>query len=200
MTQRLELAPGTDPAALRQAAEALTRRHAALRTRMRFTDGSWRQDVLAEAPDGLFSRYDVSRLDATEREAEVQEAADQAQAGLDPVEGRMIRVLFFDSGAQQPGQLVITIHHLAVDGVSWRILLADFEAAYQGIELPAADTPYGRWAARLEQHTSLRRAGLRRRVLDAHRRSSGRPARRQARRQHLCGRGHRHRRPGRADH
>ena len=153
MTQRLELAPGTDPAALRQAAEALVQRHAALRTRMRHTDGGWRQEVLAKTPEGVFTRYDVSRLDAAEREAEVQEAADQAQSELDPVEGRMIRVLFFDRGAQQPGQLVITVHHLAVDGVSWRILLADFETAYRGVELPPAGTSYGHWATRLEQHT-----------------------------------------------
>ena len=153
MTQRLELASGADSAALRRAAEALTHRHAALRTRVQYTDSGWCQEVLAEAPEGVFTLYDVSGLDSAEREAEIQRATDQAQAGLDPLEGRMVRVLFFDCGAQQPGQLVITIHHLAVDGVSWRILLADFETAYRGIDLPSTGTSYGRWAARLEQHT-----------------------------------------------
>ncbi|MBS2537007.1 amino acid adenylation domain-containing protein, partial [Catenulispora sp. NF23] len=159
MTQRLELAPGTDSSALRQAAEALVRRHAALRTRMHHTETGWRQEALAEAPDGLFTWRDVADLDPTAVEAAVQIATDQAQIDLDPVGGRMVRVLFFDGGAEQPGQLVITIHHLAVDGVSWRILLADFETAYRAVsaggsaELPGVGTSYGRWAARLEQHT-----------------------------------------------
>ncbi|MEY9927497.1 amino acid adenylation domain-containing protein/non-ribosomal peptide synthase protein (TIGR01720 family) [Catenulispora sp. GP43] len=153
MTQRLELAPGADASALRRATESLTSRHAALRTRMQHTEIGWLQEVLADAPDGVFTRHDVAELDSAALEAAVQEATDQAQAGLDPVEGRMIRVLFFDRGEQQSGQLVITIHHLAVDGVSWRILLADFETAYRAVELPPAGTSYGHWATRLERHT-----------------------------------------------
>ena len=159
MTQRMELAPGTDPSALGQAAAALVHCHAALRTRLRHTGTGWRQEVLPEAPDGVFTGHEVADLDPAALEAAVQDATVRAQAELDPTEGRMVRVLFFDRGARQPGQLVITVHHLAVDGVSWRILLADVEAAYRAVaagrsaELPPAGTSYGHWATRLEQHT-----------------------------------------------
>ena len=34
---------------------------------------------------------------------------------------------------QQPGRLLLTIHHLAIDGVSWRILLPDLAAAWAAI-------------------------------------------------------------------
>ncbi|MCX4743959.1 non-ribosomal peptide synthase/polyketide synthase [Kitasatospora sp. NBC_01287] len=159
MTQRLELAPGTDQSALGQAAAALVRCHAALRTRLRHTGTGWRQEVLAEAPQGVLTRHQVADLDPAAVEAAVQDATLRAQAELDPTEGRMVRVLLFDRGARQPGQLVVTVHHLAVDGVSWRILLADIEAAYRTaltgklVELPPAGTSYGRWATRLEQHT-----------------------------------------------
>ncbi|MFG2602568.1 non-ribosomal peptide synthase/polyketide synthase [Streptomyces sp. NPDC048514] len=159
MTQRLRTAPGTDPAALARAAEALVARHAALRTRFRHTGDGWRQEVLAETPDAVLTRHDVARLHAAELEAEVQRRADEAQAALDPTTGRVVRVLFFDPGPDRDGQLVVTVHHLAVDGVSWRILLADLDSAYraaragQPVALPAPGTSFGHWATRLERHT-----------------------------------------------
>ncbi|MFI1166942.1 non-ribosomal peptide synthase/polyketide synthase [Streptomyces sp. NPDC020801] len=159
MTQRLELAPGTTPSALSSAAGALVRHHAALRTRYRAATGQWRQEVLPEAPDGVFTRHDVAGLDPEALEREVQRATDTAQALLDPTEGRVARFLFFDGGPGRPPQLVVTVHHLAVDGVSWRILLDDLEAAHRAaaagrpVELPPAGTPYGQWAIRLERHT-----------------------------------------------
>ncbi|MEV5427837.1 non-ribosomal peptide synthase/polyketide synthase [Streptomyces sp. NPDC052701] len=159
MTQRLELAPGTDAAALRHAADALVRHHPALRTRFRRTGGGWRQEVLPDAPDGVFTRHDVAALDDAALEAAVQDAADAAQASLDPAEGRVVRVLFLDRGPHRPAQLVVTAHHLVIDGVSWRILLADLETAHRAaaggrpVALPPAGTPFGHWAARLERHT-----------------------------------------------
>ncbi|MES4891873.1 non-ribosomal peptide synthase/polyketide synthase [Streptomyces sp. NPDC096012] len=159
MTQRLRTSPGTDPAALARAAEAVVARHAALRTRFRHTGDGWRQEVLAEAPDAVLTRHDVARLDATELETEVQRRTDEAQAALDPATGRVVRLLFFDPGPDRDGQLVFTAHHLAVDGVSWRILLANLDTAYraaragQPVALPAPGTSYGHWATRLERHT-----------------------------------------------
>ncbi|MFJ1932380.1 non-ribosomal peptide synthase/polyketide synthase [Kitasatospora sp. NPDC088160] len=161
MTQRLELAPGTDPAALRRAVLALVEHHPALRTRFHRTEAGWRQEVLPQGADGIFTRHDVSHPDLAghDAEAQVQRATDEAQRSLDPVDGRLLRALFFDPGPRQPGQLVLTVHHLAVDGVSWRILLADLEAAYRTaragapVALPPTGTSYGRWATRLERHT-----------------------------------------------
>ncbi|MFJ8593553.1 non-ribosomal peptide synthase/polyketide synthase [Streptomyces sp. NPDC093598] len=160
MTQRLELATGTDLSALEAAVDALVGHHPALRTRFRRTgDDGWRQEVLPQAPDGVFTRHDLSHLDDPALETEVQRVADAAQASLDPVAGRVVRVLLFDRGAEHPAQLLITAHHLVVDGVSWRILLGDLESAHRAaaagrpVELPSAGTAYGSWAARLEQHT-----------------------------------------------
>ncbi|MFJ4523403.1 non-ribosomal peptide synthase/polyketide synthase [Streptomyces sp. NPDC088810] len=159
MTQRLELAAGTDHSALGQAVGAVVGHHPALRTRFRHTAEGWRQEALPETPDGVFSRHDAAGLDDTALEALVQRLTDQAQAGLDPVAGRVVRVLLFDRGPQRPGQLVVTAHHLVIDGVSWRILLADLATAHRAaaagrpVELPATGTPYGHWAARLDRHT-----------------------------------------------
>ncbi|WP_328491695.1 non-ribosomal peptide synthase/polyketide synthase [Streptomyces sp. NBC_00414] len=159
MTQRLELAVGTDLSALEQAVDVLVGHHPALRTLFRHTDDGWRQRVLPQAPHGVLTRHDMAHLDAPELDAQVQRAADAAQRALDPTEGRVVRVLLFDRGPERPAQLLFIVHHLVVDGVSWRILLGDLEAAHRAaaagrpVELPPTGTAYGRWAARLEQHT-----------------------------------------------
>jgi non-ribosomal peptide synthase protein (TIGR01720 family) len=45
----------------------------------------------------------------------------------------MVRAVWFDAGMQRPGLLLLTIHHLCVDGVSWRILVPDLAAAWEAI-------------------------------------------------------------------
>ena len=49
---------------------------------------------------------------------------DAARRSLDPAAGAMVRVVWFDAG-DAPGRLLLVLHHLVVDGVSWRILLPD---------------------------------------------------------------------------
>jgi non-ribosomal peptide synthase protein (TIGR01720 family) len=56
------------------------------------------------------------------------------------------------------GRLVAIVHHLAVDGVSWRILLEDLNLAWaqhrggQQVVLPAPGTSFVRWASLLAEH------------------------------------------------
>src|SRR5262249_27290837 len=69
--------------------------------------------------------------------------------------GELVQVVWFDAGAQRPGRLLLSIHHLAVDGVSWRILVPELAAAWAAIargEVPALTargTSVRRWAPRL---------------------------------------------------
>ncbi|WP_026360199.1 non-ribosomal peptide synthetase [Amycolatopsis nigrescens] len=70
---------------------------------------------------------------------------DRAAGLLDPEAGTLARFVWLD-----PGYLLLVVHHLAVDGVSWRILLADLaEADTTGAALPATGTPFRRWAGLL---------------------------------------------------
>lgn len=43
----------------------------------------------------------------------------------------LVQIAFFDLGVNKRARLLIIIHHLVVDGVSWRILLEDLQTAYQ---------------------------------------------------------------------
>ena len=78
----------------------------------------------------------------------------EARSRLNPAAGAMLSALWVAS----TGQLVLIVHHLAVDGVSWRILLEDFNIAWaqhrggQPVALPAAGTSFARWASLLAEH------------------------------------------------
>ena len=73
---------------------------------------------------------------------------------MNPAAGVMLSALWVAS----TGQLVLIIHHLAVDGVSWRILLEDLNIAWaqhrsgQPVALPAAGTSFARWASLLAEY------------------------------------------------
>jgi len=107
---------------------------------------------LLEHHDALRLRVDAGGLRLAPPEAAVpvsySRAFDEAQASLDLVNGPILRVVY--SG--DPARLLIVVHHLAIDAVSWRILLEDFQRAYQGLPLPPKTTSFREWALRLREH------------------------------------------------
>ncbi|MFJ5261732.1 amino acid adenylation domain-containing protein [Streptomyces sp. NPDC088387] len=92
----------------------------------------------------------VSRVEAGS--ADVGLLAREAAAGLDPVAGVNVRVVWVDAGPNEVGRLVVVAHHLVVDGVSWRVLLPDLQAACEAVAAgrePALDpvaTSFRRWS------------------------------------------------------
>src|ERR1051325_4786406 len=90
--------------------------------------------------------------------AEINRIADETQSSLDLHDGPIIRAGYFDLGPATPHRLLIVIHHLAVDGVSWRILLDDLRRTYEqlqrgnDVQLPAKTTSFKRWSELLRAH------------------------------------------------
>ncbi|MFF3084243.1 amino acid adenylation domain-containing protein [Streptomyces nojiriensis] len=155
----LALPGGADDATLVRVLQSVVDRHGALRL------------GVAAGPEGPLctvgepGSVDVSRLyrtvavagsDGAARAAIVAEAAREAAGQLDPAASAMLRAVRFDTGGASPDRLLLCVHHLAVDGVSWRILTADlaaaWEAAVAGRPLPAADdeVSFRAWAHHLE--------------------------------------------------
>nr|WP_327533125.1 non-ribosomal peptide synthetase [uncultured Mycolicibacterium sp.] len=99
-------------------------------------------------------------VDARECLSVVDDLSDEALVAarslLNPSAGSLLRAVW----VPDTGQLALMIHHLAVDGVSWRILLEDVNIAWalhrdgRPVELPAGGTSFVRWAALLEEHAS----------------------------------------------
>ncbi|MDT5269940.1 MAG: hypothetical protein QOH49_2126, partial [Acidobacteriota bacterium] len=151
----LKLKAGTDATTLRRSLQHLLGHHDALRMRYRHEAGGWRQFNAAEE---VLSWESVSlqHLGHMEDKSAAMEAhAAQVQTSLNLSEGSLLRAVHFELGEEEQDRLLIVIHHLCVDGVSWRILLDDLELAYsqlaagQKLNLPEKTTSYKQWAEEL---------------------------------------------------
>ncbi|MFE4944770.1 amino acid adenylation domain-containing protein [Streptomyces sp. NPDC056641] len=78
--------------------------------------------------------------------------------GLDPEHGRVVHASWRDAGPVEPGELTLTAHHLAVDGVSWRIIQEDLRAAWEAVRDGRTPRPqptgtsFPQWARALARH------------------------------------------------
>ncbi|MEM7349676.1 MAG: non-ribosomal peptide synthase/polyketide synthase, partial [Acidobacteriota bacterium] len=145
----LRLAPAVTASRVGRAAERLVRHHDALRLRYARSTAGWQQEIVPMDGAAPVVRIDLSRL-ADGPGASLEAAAAQLQAGLDLEQGPVIRFAHFElSGG--PDRLLIVAHHLVIDGVSWRILLADFEGLLADGDLPPKATSFKQWAELLEE-------------------------------------------------
>ncbi|MFE2292511.1 amino acid adenylation domain-containing protein [Streptomyces sp. NPDC059452] len=131
----LVVADGTGLADIRRAANAVVAAHPALRLRLRVEHGVWalRTEPAREA------------VVTTPDTADATSAADEAAGRLDPGTGDLIAFSWLAASHT----LVVTVHHLAVDAVSWLILLDDLATALSGAALPPPTTPYAEYAEAL---------------------------------------------------
>ncbi|MEU9714606.1 amino acid adenylation domain-containing protein [Streptomyces sp. NPDC047976] len=154
---------GTDPERLGTALQALVDTHDTLRMRLVApAPGLWSLETLppgAVRAADMVSRVDVSGAEDDRLPAEVA----AARSRLRPEDGLMVQAVLLDEGADRPGRLLIVIHHLAVDGVSWRILLPDLEAAWSAVaaggevRLDPVATSFRGWAKALSEQARTSR-------------------------------------------
>ena len=131
----------------RELLQALFDRHAALRLRV--------------GADGAIEIPEAGTVDAQHClhivDALTDDAVRTARARLNPAAGAVLSALWIPASSR----LALIIHHLAVDGVSWRILLDDLNTAWlqrragQPAELPPTGTSFQRWATVLAEYAQL---------------------------------------------
>ena len=145
-----------DPARLSRAWAAVVAHHDALRLCFEPAAGTWRQRYAAvDAVPASCEVVDLSTVPPLQHEGRVAQEIEAAQRGLDIGAGRLAQLRYLDFGPSDPPRLVIVVHHLAIDGVSWGLLLDDLEAACvasgEGGELlrAARTAPYSAWSAAL---------------------------------------------------
>ncbi|MCO8162806.1 non-ribosomal peptide synthase/polyketide synthase [Pseudomonas sp. 21LCFQ010] len=132
---------------LEKALQHLLKHHDALRLRFVQQNGEWHQ-----YHDDLDTQHPLL-WEGPESEAFYAEV----QRSLDLSKGPLLRaaLLEVEGGGQR---LLLAIHHLVVDGVSWRVLLEDLQATYQRLldnqapNLPAKTSAYQTWAQRLQAY------------------------------------------------
>ncbi|MFE9674320.1 amino acid adenylation domain-containing protein [Streptomyces sp. NPDC006259] len=137
---------GTGLADVRRAADAVVAAHPVLRLRLRVEHGVW---TLRTEPA---REVTVVRTDATDTTA----VADEAAGRLDPESGDVVAFSWLEANRT----LVVTVHHLAVDAVSWLILLDDLATALRGEPLASPTTPYAEYAEALAARSAHDTDGL----------------------------------------
>ena len=151
--QSLLLVPGErlDVVALESALDRLAEHHDSLRLRFTQVNGEWRQAYAEPSATSLLWQRQATSVE------QLNALCDDAQRSLDLEDGPLLRALLVDM-ADGSQRVLLAIHHLVVDGVSWRVLLDDLQQFYsqlqagQAIQVPAKTSAYGQWAARLHGH------------------------------------------------
>jgi amino acid adenylation domain-containing protein/non-ribosomal peptide synthase protein (TIGR01720 family) len=137
---------------LEQTVAHLLLQHDALRLHFHLDDGGWQQvnDGLAEE-QVLFWEELPGVADEDMAEA-IMETAARHQLSLNIEQGLGLRVVYIDLGEGRSDRLLLVVHHLLMDGVSWRILLEDLLSVYQQLEmrgqavLPMKTSAFRDWA------------------------------------------------------
>lgn len=107
-----------------------------------------REPGVVNAADVL-SRVDMPTPTDAELASAVADTARAAMDGIDPRTGALVRAVWF-AGTKDRQTLLLTIHHLVVDVVSWHILVSDIKEAWRSLQ--AGTTPKA-----LPEFTSYRR-------------------------------------------
>ena len=159
----LEAPSDVDVAALERAVARVLDHHDALRLRFVRDTSGWLQENAPKETQPVFSVHDLSGIEEHSRAAALETTCAAIQASLNLAVGPLVRVAFFDMGAEASSRVLIAAHHLVIDGVSWRILLEDLQSAYEqltnGAEiavLPPKTSSYKQWAEALRDYADTK--------------------------------------------
>lgn len=148
-----------DEKALAVVIEQLACHHDALRMVYKEAEGNIVQINLAAEHSALSTlrTIDLSALYDTEAElvANIMQHSNETQQSFDLENGPLMKAVYMKTN--DSSYVLLVIHHLVVDGVSWRILLEDFASGYelatngQQVVFPSKTTSYKVWSERLQQ-------------------------------------------------
>lgn len=145
---------------LNEVVRALLQQHDALRTRFTPQSGTWVQDLVDMPAELPLESLDLRGKSAAEQTALIEQVANRQHQALRLEQADLFRVTKFRLSDTEDVLLLI-LHHLVTDGISWRVLLEDFHTAleqrWQGkpIALPPKSTAFQVWSQRLQTYPTL---------------------------------------------
>jgi hypothetical protein len=162
-----ETPPDLDTALLEQAIQQVLLHHDALRLRFIYEDAGWSQLIAPPDQAAPITQIDMSSMPEEQQLAAIEATVADSQASLNLSEGPLMRIVHFDRGARRPGRMLVIMHHLVGDKLSYDIVIEDIEAVYRQLsrgenpQLPPKTTSFKQWAERLAEHVdSARRTEL----------------------------------------
>ncbi|WP_343745933.1 non-ribosomal peptide synthase/polyketide synthase [Chitinophaga sp.] len=141
---------------LTPAIQQLVSHHDALRFVYHHSNGVWQQKY--GTFEGSVEVADLRSVAPDQLPVAITATADRYQASLDITTGTIIRaVLLLTPETEAANRLFIVVHHLAVDAVSWRILLEDLQQLLQGQQPERKSSSYRQWQQALSAYGTSQR-------------------------------------------
>lgn len=139
----------------RTALSHIAETHQAFRLRFRQTENGWTQQLADDSNGLIFDIVNLTDISKPELSERLQVVATQFQAKLNLESGPLFRAVYFQTDENTSDKLLLIIHHLIVDGVSWRVILNDLAIACdalqkgQEISLSANSVGFPQWTHHL---------------------------------------------------
>jgi amino acid adenylation domain-containing protein/non-ribosomal peptide synthase protein (TIGR01720 family) len=130
-------------------------------------DGQRRQNNRpVEEPLYRFQETNLENPSSEELRQQIQIHAQEIQRGMNLETGPLLQTALFKTGRDTGDHLLLGIHHQVVDGISWRIIMEDFEIAYlqaregQPVKLRDKTDSFKTWAQQLQQYAQTEKARI----------------------------------------
>ncbi|MBY7142462.1 amino acid adenylation domain-containing protein [Virgibacillus sp. NKC19-3] len=123
----LELRCDLSKEILMQSIENLMNMHESLKYKFRIEGKEWIQ-YIDQNPEVPLAFFDISKLKIDKQDAFIESKINEINNEIDIEKGPIFSVVYFYRGSNSFGSLVFIVHHLVVDGISWRIILDDFHS------------------------------------------------------------------------
>ena len=143
---------GIENEVIKQAIEELVKHHDILRAVYRNNE----LEILPIAESKLCDFYEFDYSQVEDKHKAVEEKCTEIQGNIDLANGPLVKIAVFELGETK--QMMFCIHHLVVDGVSWRILSEDFQSAVSQIKagkkviLPDKTASFIEWSKKLKEY------------------------------------------------
>ena len=124
----LDIKPQFNIAKFQKAVNQLVTKHPAFRLKFRQSETGWIQELDPNIQGVNLDIVDLTNIPETELSAQLQTIATKFQSQLNLETGTLFRAVYFQTAANTADKLLLIIHHLIVDGVSWRVILQDLAA------------------------------------------------------------------------
>jgi len=134
--------------------DQLLQHHDTLRMVYRNEGGQWLQENKGIGHKG----YNINFFDLRQRanaEEMLRQRCEQLQSSIRLEDGPLVKLAVFR--LDEADKLLLIVHHLVIDGVSWRILLEDFTTLYtqqingDALQLPAKTDSFRHWVLSLQE-------------------------------------------------
>ncbi|GAA4271394.1 amino acid adenylation domain-containing protein [Aquimarina gracilis] len=146
-----------DSIILDKSLQFLVKHHDALRMTFRKEGGAWRQENKGlDHKSYSLDIHDLSKLN--DYQSEMNSLCNSVQSSINLEDGPLFKVALFR--LKDKDCLLLVIHHLVIDGVSWRILLEDLGHVYNDLEkqkdivLPKKTDSFQKWTNTLDKYAS----------------------------------------------